>query len=460
MVVVLRIWQHIRYKLTALEASDVAQQEQVAGQASSSQEGNAKSCFLWAGVQARLHLCKFTRHEAYQRLLNKFQMETIDRLVMKSHSLNYADRRKTEAWKQWTHAVRCMTFAARMLAPIRKHVEMEKVKAFLHGAWWGIQIQVAIRAFMTKVKRLQHSFKLSYSFMHIVRQRVLLPQVWAMESLVLAERVGICLDQVRKEVDEWLERHEVKRWTQKARDVAIARQQFGKVEHTGAMRSSMTSGIMHQLALHTMISQSAASDTTCLSVSPSNLSLQTDSSSGQPSQRQISGQSAATHASKRQTSPKRPSIRGKLYSSMASGAKGRSQVPGGVARLRKQHSGLSEKSGNSEVECPSLLKHVAHHRLTEQQRDHISQQIWRENTERWWRQYQSYKACQISFRVCLAAWKKDTLSLGMENRELRSDPPEFPKYPEEELFTAQPSMLRKYVTQALQQERGSSLLVH
>merc|ERR1712139_185226 len=94
-------------------------------------------------------------------------------------------------------------------------------------------IRRATHTFVRKVKYLQNMFRLTYSFAQIVRRHVLTPQIWAMESWVIGEAVGINEEMLRSEIADALESKEVECWKQSAYEVAMAR-------HRGLHSSMLT----------------------------------------------------------------------------------------------------------------------------------------------------------------------------------------------------------------------------
>jgi len=267
-----------------------------------------------------------------------------------------------------------------------------------------------------RIKFLQRMFRHAYDLNHIVRQHVLLPQVWAMESLVIGEAAGIPEERIRSEIDAWLAQNEVEKWKQKAIAVGVARERTMQLHIYGAREEPVAE--------------------------MTNMSSQVTTA--------VDGRRPSVASSHSATSTER-------------GQRGR-PAPG-MIRMRKKYVEASMNHGSStntgeHIVAPeqpaSLLKHMDSHRLSREQRDHVSQLIWRENADRWFQQYKSYKISMGLAWVHQAKWKLECEAIGLENQFLWPDPPEFPKYPEE-IMKVHAATLKFHVTQTLRQGRKETI---
>merc|ERR1712176_691493 len=92
-------------------------------------------------------------------------------------------------------------FVVRVRRPLKRHVQMEVVKFFMDHNWRGFTIRSAVKAYVTKIKIIQRAFLCSAVIKRIVVKRLIVPQVWAMETRVIGETAEFSEVKLKSEMD-------------------------------------------------------------------------------------------------------------------------------------------------------------------------------------------------------------------------------------------------------------------
>jgi len=150
------------------------------------------------------------------RLLRQPQLDPIGRLVMKSRLDHAESRRKNHLWRMWACTLRLSIAVVRLQRPYRVHVSMEIAKDFIEKSWRGFRIRRSVKSFLRKVRVLQRAIRCSCRIARVIRTRVLVPQVWALETMLLGRTAGIQEELLEAEVARHLEACGLERWRQEA----------------------------------------------------------------------------------------------------------------------------------------------------------------------------------------------------------------------------------------------------
>jgi hypothetical protein len=351
-------------------------------------------------------------------LINAAQLQTIRRMAFQQCLRTLEFARKTGASQQWNHLLRCIMFVVKLSRPRKKHTLMDMVKDFLLQARHGMQIRMAMLRYTKTIKYLQNMFKMSYDLTQIVRKRVLLPQIWAVEALVIAESLGIKQDMIRGEVTKFLESEDLELWRQTAHELALARHQWSftsvlpsRMSFTSALPSRMRRDENGMLKLMKS-EEEAALVNMCdpeqkLAAAAQPLSAKNIAKRGQARRQQ----------KKAHLEPERREIAGD--------------------------------------EPAQLLKQIEPFRLTQEEREQVALQIWRESMLRWWHEFKTYKAACLAFRTAWRKWKLEVAAIGTDHRGLWPDEPECPKYPEQ-LLQEHQGAIKFHVIRILKQHRAAA----
>merc|ERR1712012_164797 len=92
-------------------------------------------------------------------------------------------------------------------------------KRVLEKTCGGYGVRKAVKEFASKVRFLQRVFRSSYILRVITRTRILLPEVWAAETTLLGQAVGLDEDTLRREIAAHLQLCEIDRWRAEAKSI-------------------------------------------------------------------------------------------------------------------------------------------------------------------------------------------------------------------------------------------------
>jgi len=255
-----------------------------------------------------------------------------------------------------------------------------------------------VKSFLLKMKRLQGALYFSHQIMHIIKKHIILPQVWAAETMILGMAAGVSGDVLNREVAAYLEKSEVERWCL-------------EVHHLIGLRHDHVTNHASGLLLKRL---------SCLG----------------PGQRVVKhGWDKPSNAAEmiprtaRRTSAIRRRRRDKdhrdLVVQVSEGPDGHSRRSSGASGLIGRHR-MEHQSTEFASNSLALLDN---YRLLPDEHNEVADQLLRGNIESWWQAYKAYKVASGPSTRAWVSWRAKCLDVGSAHRELWPSAPQVLAYP-------------------------------
>lgn len=338
--------------------------------------------------------------------------------VIESVHKQYKESRQQIYQKQlnasWYHLLRVLKAIIRFRKPLRLNRKAELIKSFIEASWRGYFFRREIKHFLGQVRFLQRAMRSCVEYNRLVRKRFILPRIWEQETRILGEVVGMDKNAMYEIIEHQMnEVFEMDKWIVEAKKLNDNRELLwrGKVSmktinqvEAGEKRKRLKTGATKSLSMRLKSSKTKG----LAGVTP----LQVKAGSTPP-------------ASPSNTPPTSPRA------------------------IKKKEVGAQKKN--------SMMEVIEQYRLPEEKRHDLARQIWKDNSQRWWRAYLSYKLAIKEYQAEWHSWRLSCLAIGKDNMDIWPPIPLIPWYPYE-LTKVDQGHLRPKVTKMLRHDKAAQLL--
>lgn len=314
-------------------------------------------------------------------ILRKYHLQAIMRLAWRSKLDDVAGRKKDRIWQFWSKTLRIVIWLTRMLRPRRKHVAMELCKRSLIDGQPIFLLRKALKVYMAKVCYCQRAWKHQCAIWIEIKRRLLEPEVWAAETLVLSRAAGLDEENVLSEITLQMDLLEVEVWRAKLQEM---------INNRRSVWGSMTSAMQESRLLSRPIPQKKR---------PSEIMTASKSNSTKMKMIGRSGQGALNQAKK-------------------------TGVLGDPAMAKY---------------FPTIGG-LGHYRLPVAERRDLVRRVHMERIEIWWTQYKQYRKYKIRHLTDWKMWLETVQEVSQYDPEFWPEPPETAAHPEIILKPASPML--------------------
>jgi len=357
------------------------------------------------------------------RLLRPLHLSAIQKLVLKRRYDELSTCRRNVAAHKWAKTLRLMLFVVRIRRPYRKHLAAEAVKNFVAKTWRGCLVRRTIKSFYSRVRFIQASLRASNELFAFVQERIIEPKVWAMETLIIGEKLGINKDLMEGVIAAHQPPCSGEHWRPQFNRLVEQRtfRHFMKTEaQQAAGRVKKTRSTQRVRSVRSMLR-------------PRGLDEYFRAESPVPPVR--TPMSSTGPRLETPTSPESPR-----------------RNPRSPCRAKEgAHQGPRSMIG---MGAAALLDS---YRLTADARKEIGAEVLRSNIEVWWKAYKAYKIALEHSHQQWRDWRSDIKSLGEHNRDLWPEQPQHCIYPME-ITKVSSSHLKHLLLQHLGEGRAATLL--
>eukprot|EP00930_Biecheleria_cincta_P098242 TRINITY_DN89915_c0_g1_i1.p1 TRINITY_DN89915_c0_g1~~TRINITY_DN89915_c0_g1_i1.p1 ORF type:complete len:795 (-),score=134.36 TRINITY_DN89915_c0_g1_i1:76-2460(-) len=356
-----------------------------------------KPIVTWKGLNSKA--C--TLGLRHLQVLSKRQIAAIERIVAEQQRRENSLKRSQNAFNAWIKLLRVATFYVRVRRPLRKHFAMALIKEFLDVTSQGFRLRVAVKRYLRAVKFVQRALRHQTRIFRIVREMILEKELWAIETTVLCETVGIPIATTRVAIDAYMEANEVQLWREEVRALNVKRSKiwmgleppppaYGSSDYLRRRRLSVSSSSMLE------------------DPAPKPVPMTPKEEPGRLKRPTLIPSVGANHAK-----------------SLLRGGSTTSSVSSGQASLQRQHSGHSE-----DTEVDERIVALDTLRLDRETHKEMARRLLVQNIDTWWGYYNAYAAGKEEFRKFFKVWLQQVQTSAMFDVAFAPEPPEAVPYPE------------------------------
>mmetsp|Transcript_87171 Transcript_87171/g.164394 ORF Transcript_87171/g.164394 Transcript_87171/m.164394 type:complete len:876 (-) Transcript_87171:139-2766(-) len=315
------------------------------------------------------------------------------------------------AYFLWCHLLRVAKFIAIMYRKRRLNRYAEIIKELINASWRGYRMVASMKVYLQQMNFLQHAMRNCVVMRRHIKQFILLPTLWEVETMILGE-ISMPPAALKNEIDMHRQYWDYKQRMTEVRQLSNQRYEWNKYRKA-------------KLALGDRVEVYAQRQHI---ITP----------------RKTKRALAKSEARKTLRDPRDMKRRqAVLFDKSQKGpdnTSGGSGISGLRARLSHPMMALIEK-----------------YRLSKEVKNNIVESIMHENTERWWTRYKEYKAeCDV-FSKEWRKWRLEIMALGKENQSSWPELPPIPRYPYE-LTKVDHKLLKSRVFAMLKQSEAGQLL--
>lgn len=111
------------------------------------------------------------------------------------------DLRRRRAWRSWRHVLTLVRFIGIVKRWTRNNSLAEVIKEFIEASWRGFQVRASTKLFFFQVRVLQRTFRDVSKRRMRVRELVLRPAIWEIETQLLGKFIGLPEASLKAELD-------------------------------------------------------------------------------------------------------------------------------------------------------------------------------------------------------------------------------------------------------------------
>lgn len=146
------------------------------------------------------------------RLLQPQQLETLKRNIRASFLARMHAAVQAQGQQSWTLVFNVVFFRILLRRPMKRRLAMAVVISTLENYSPGYRARMAFRKYKRAAAMVGRAFRWTVQVTRILRRHVLPVCVWVAETELLGALVNIPEEQVRQEVAEYEEEHQVQAW--------------------------------------------------------------------------------------------------------------------------------------------------------------------------------------------------------------------------------------------------------
>merc|ERR1740130_458123 len=94
------------------------------------------------------------------------------------------------AYRNWCGVLRIIRFASMLQRRIKLNNAIEAIKEIINKSWRGAMLRISCSRYLTKVKQLQRGLRSCVRLQSHIRELIILPMVWEVETKILGAVVG------------------------------------------------------------------------------------------------------------------------------------------------------------------------------------------------------------------------------------------------------------------------------
>eukprot|EP00747_Dinoflagellata_sp_TGD_P094113 gnl/TRDRNA2_/TRDRNA2_166000_c0_seq1.p1 gnl/TRDRNA2_/TRDRNA2_166000_c0~~gnl/TRDRNA2_/TRDRNA2_166000_c0_seq1.p1 ORF type:complete len:670 (+),score=131.46 gnl/TRDRNA2_/TRDRNA2_166000_c0_seq1:126-2135(+) len=398
--------------------------------------------------QIKIFLARFQDHgpgndhgHAHAKGMPQVHIDNIYRIVHRRLLDCESTRARDAHWKDWRKTLRSAMFVVRLMRPVRVHKQMDLIKDFIDSTWQSYRLVRATHKFTEKVKILQNGFRCSYRIMTTLRMKVLVPQIWALETEVLAGLMAVSAETVKAEIAAYMTFAEVDKYKLEVATLMELRSQIwmGKLSLAEALQAQVRKPrgetVENIPTFESRVGDRAAGSVIELLDSKRVLVVTAMSGIAEGTQEAADEPRSPRNAGK-ERDPDKPRLqRGPSTRNARGDKRGKGEIPG-------MNSGI--------------LKTMERFRLSEEERISIAEDIWRRSLDRWWQAYKAWKITVEHYHAECKEWGITLASLGTERRHMWPEPPAYPPFPSE-LLKLHTTALVQEITRQLKAGKAKAL---
>jgi hypothetical protein len=352
---------------------------------------------------------------------------TLHRAISRRWHEDVEIRCRNHAYHHWCYALRVCRFIAILHRKIRLNNYAEIIKDLINSSWRGYRIRASMKCFMLKVRHLQIGMRSCVQLRSHIRNFVMLPMLWQIETTILGKLIGMPQSVLEQELEAHRMFWDLKQRIAEARTISESRNLW------------RSQSFERHLNANTTAQQESTSMPT-----------------PQPSLRKkMAAKKKMTYATEALQGVDNGSSKSQSRSSLSV-----SEGSGAALRRRKKSIfsttslGLSGASGK--ISHP-MMEIIDKHRLSQEVRENLVRHILKENTDRWLIKFREYQEqCKVFVKVW-QKWRLAIMALGATNREMWPPPPAIPMYPHE-LTKVDTKALRSKILIELKMTKAGQLL--
>lgn len=367
-----------------------------------------KPIVAWKGLNSRA--CALGLRHLH--VLSKRQTDAIERIIAERRKRENHCQRSLGAFKAWTKLLRVAIFYTRVRRPLRKHFAIAMIKDFLDVTSEGFRLRVAVKRYMHSVRFVQRALQHQTRIFRIVREMILEKELWAMETRVLCEKVGIPAATCQAAIDAYMEANEVQVWREEVRALNVKRSKIWNGLEPPPPALPISSDYIRHRRL------SVASSSILGDPSAKHVPTTPKEEPGRQ-KRPAFAQSGAAQVQGSEASGKWRRAKSMLHRSSTS-----SSVSSGEAISRHRRS-VSGETNASEVISPLDAL-----RLDTESRKEVARRLLVQNIDTWWGHYNSFMAAREESKKFFKVWIREVQTSAMFDVALTPEPPEVVPYPE------------------------------
>lgn len=288
-------------------------------------------------------------------------------------------------------------FLAIMYRKRRLNRYAEIIKDFINSSWRGYRMVASMKVYLQQMNFLQHAMRHSVIMRRHIKQFILLPTLWEVETMILGE-ISMPPAALKHEIDMHRAHWNYKQCMAEVRQLSNTRYEWSKHR-----KANMDMG----------------------------------------DRVQIFAQNERKHAPKKK---KRVTVTEHR----------RRQAVAFHQETKKTAKGTGNTARAGLLSHP-MMALLDKYRLSKEVRNSIAESMLHENTSRWWTRYQEYKEeCQV-FQEEWRKWRLEVMALGKENKNSWPELPPIPRFPYE-LTKVDQKVLKSRVFAMLKEGEAGQLL--